>query len=505
VSDFRFGAQSKPDEKLMDLSIEGVSDSRLVLRFFLAATVLIAATADTRGQAVYSGVGFRQPLQSAPQNPTNQNPSPAKPVPNVSVQQPAASAARLTIDEAVRLALLQASAFQTSRYAELIASEDVRQARAAFLPRITVPATVIYNSPTLGPVVAGTPRADQHSFISTNAITEYQALLGASGDIDLAGRLRAALRRSLALLEAARAGTEIARRTLIQAVDDAYYGLALSSAKRSSSDLSLAAAQEFARITQLMFNGGEVAEVDFTRARLQVASRRDEVEQARAAEIVAAGGLRVLVGYDFATPLGVFDLSNELPDVASIDRFVASAISNRPEFAQFDAELRAAEQEAKVAHAERLPQFSYSINGGFDSESLRPNPLHDHAGVLATVSVTIPIFDWGASKSREQQARLRAKSFESERNLAVRFFTQQFYGARAQALAAASRYQLLNASLADAEKNVQASIARYRSGEAPIIEVTDALTTLAAQRAALYQALFDYQQARARLLLVTAQ
>jgi outer membrane protein TolC len=499
------GLNPSPMNKLMDLSIEGVSDFRLILRFFLAATVLIAATSYTRGQSLYPGLSSSEPQQPATQNPPGQNPSPAKSSSNVPVQQPASSANRLTRDEAVRLALMQASAFQTSRYAELIASEDVRQARIAFLPRITAPSTVIYNSPTLGPVFAGIPRADQHSFIATNAITEYQALLGASGDIDLAGRLRAALRRSVALLEAARAGTEIARRTLIQAVDDAYYGLALSSAKRSSSELSLAAAEEFARITQLMFNAGEVAEVDSTRARLQVASKRDEVEQARAAEIVAAGGLRVLVGYDFATSIEVFDLNNELPDVTSIDRFAASAISNRPEFAQLDAERRAAEQEVKAARAERLPQFSYSLNGGFDSESLRPDPLHDHVGVLATVSVTVPIFDWGASKSREQQARLRAKSFESERNLAVRNFTQQFYGARAQAIAAASRYQILNASVADAEKNVQASIARYRSGEAPIIEVTDALTTLAAQRAALYQALFDYKQARARLLQVTGQ
>jgi outer membrane protein TolC len=313
------------------------------------------------------------------------------------------------------------------------------------------------------------------------------------------------LRRSVALLEAARAGTEIARRTLIQGVDDAYYGLALSTAKRRAAELTLAAAEEFARITELMFNAGEVAEVDLIRARLQVASRRDELEQARVAEAIAAGGLRVLVGYDFAAPIDVVDLATALPDAPGIDRFAAAAISTRPEFAQLDAERRAAEQEAKAARAERLPQFSYSINGGFDTESLRPDPLHDHTGVLATVSVTIPIFDWGASRSREQQARLRAKSFESERNLAMRNFIQQFYAARSQALAAASRYQFLSQSVGNAERNLQASIARYRSGEAPIIEVTDAQSTLAAQRAALYQALFDYQQARSRLLQVTGQ
>jgi len=477
-----------------------------LLRVCLAAVLLITARSIGSAQVP---VNFTPKSGELTQQPTQSSANSAQPAstPDTAAgsQQAASSPIRLTRDEAVRLALAQASAFQTARYSELIASEDVRQARAAFLPRITIPSTVIYNSPTLGPVTAGTPRADRFSYISANGVTEYQVVAGASGDIDIAGRLRATLRRSVALLEAAHAGTEIARRTLIQAVDDAYYGLSLAAAKRRASELSLAAAEEFGRITQLMFSAGEVAEVDVIRARLQVASRRDELEQARAGESVAGGGLRVLVGYDFATGIDVLDLTNELPDAGSIDRFAASAISNRPEFAQLDAERRAAEQEARAARAERLPQFSYSINGGFDSESLRPDPIRDHTGVLATVSVTIPIFDWGASKSREQQARLRAQSLESDRNLAARSFTQQFYAARAQALAAASRYQLLSISVADAERNVQASISRYRGGEAAIIEVTDAQSTLATQRAALYQALFDYHSARARLLQVTGQ
>jgi outer membrane protein TolC len=472
----------------------------------LAATVLIAVTSIGRGQGPPDpGSKSNEPAQSPKQNASSQNQPPAKPDHNVSAQQPGASATRLTRDEAVRLALAQASTFQQSKLAELIAAEDVRQARAAFLPRIAVPSTVIYNSPTLGPVAPGTAGADRFSYLASNAVAEYLSLVSATGEIDVGGRLRATLRRGIALLEAARAGTEVARRALIQAVDEAYYGLALSTAKRKSSELSLAAAEDFARVTQLLFNAGEVSEVDVIRARLQLAGRRDELEQARTGESIAAGGMRVLVGYDFATPIEAVDLTNALPAAEEIDRFVAAAIANRPEFAQLDAERRAFEQEAKAARAERLPQFLYSVYGGFDSQSLRLDPLHDHTGVLATVSVTIPIFDWGASKSREQLARLRKQSVESERNLAVRSFTQQFYAARTQAQSAAARYQLLSASVGDAERNVQASLARYRGGEAAIIEVTDALNTLAAQRAALYQALFDYQAAKARLAQATAQ
>jgi len=422
-----------------------------------------------------------------------------------SAQQPTQASVRLTRDEAVRLALAQTSAYQQAKLAELIAAEDVKQARAAFLPRFTIPSTVIYNSPTLGPVPAGTASADRFSFISANAVTEYQSLVGASGEIDVAGRLRATLRRGLALLDAARAGTEVARRALIAGVDDAYYGLALSIAKRRSAELNVAAAEEFGRVTNLMLNAGEVAQVDVTRARLQIASRRDDLEQAHAAEAVAAGGLRVLIGYDFATPIEILDLTGAVPDTKELDRFVEAQVAKRPELIQFDAERRAAEQEVKAARAERLPQLTYSINGGFDTSSLKPDPLHDHTGALATVNLTIPLWDWGASRSREQQARLRVQSVESERSLALRNFTQQFYGARAQALAAATRYQFLVTSVVDAERNVQASIARYRSGEATIIEVTDAQSTLAAQRTALYQALFDYQSARARLMQATGQ
>jgi outer membrane protein len=128
-----------------------------------------------------------------------------------------------------------------------------------------------------------------------------------------------------------------------------------------------------------------------------------------------------------------------------------------------------------------------------------------HTGALASISVTVPIFDWGASRSRERQAQLRARNAESERALALRSFAQQFYTARAQALSSATRIGLLQASVIDAERNVQTSIARYRAGEAPILEVTDAQTTLAAQRAALFQALFDYQIARARLAQAAGQ
>jgi outer membrane protein TolC len=404
--------------------------------------------------------------------------------------------APISLDDALKLAGAQISGLQQARLNELVASEDVRQARAALLPKVTAPVAYIYTTPALG-LPPGEPRVQ--SFIANNAIGEYQALVNVAGDVDISGRLHAALARNRALLEAARAGTEIARRTLEQATVEAYYGLALATAERRGAEQNLAAAQEFENVTALLLDGGEVAAVDFIRARLQTVQRRDELERARANESVAADSLRVLVGYDTTRQIDATDLTTLMPTDAEVARFNAETIQQRPEFTQFDAELRAAKQDIRAARAERFPQLSYSISGGFDTDSMHFPRLKEHTGASAAFNLSIPVFDWGASRSRERQAELRAQITENERAQALRNFNQQFNSARTQALSAAARIRIAASGIALAQSNLDASIARYRAGEAQIIEVTDAQTGLAAQRVAFFQAIFDYQVALARL------
>jgi len=408
----------------------------------------------------------------------------------------------LSFDEALRLANAQASSFQQAGLNEKIAAEDVRQAQAAFLPKVSAPLSYIYTSPALG-LKPGEPRVQ--SFIASNAIGEYEALVNVAGDFDIAGKLRATLAKNRALLAAAHAGTEVARRALTEAVLEAYYGLALAIAQRTAAEGNLAAAEQFERITSLLLSGGEIAPVDLTRAHLQTIVRRDELERARANEEVAAGSLRVLVGYDFTRPISTTDLALALPDNTEFQQFNPGDVSRRPEFAQFEAQLRAARQDIKIARADRLPGLSYSMNGGFDTDSLKGARLKEHSGVSAAVSLTIPIFDWGATRSKERQARLRVQMAENERTIAQRGFTQQFFAARSQAASAAARVRLAREGVLEAQNNLAASIARYRAGEAQIIEVTDAQTMLVTQRAALYQALFDYQTALGRLKQATGQ
>ena len=474
-----------------------------LLRVISVVVSCAALTCAAHGRQAGTPPQTQTPAPSPAQTPQSPPPN----APNVtagrpSAQTPSQPPGQLSLDEVLRLANAQVSGLRQAELNERVAAEDVRQARAAFLPKVSAPLDYIYTSPSLG-VPLGGPRAQ--SYIANNAIGEYQALVNVSGDVDLSGRLRATLARNRALLDAARAGTEVARRTLRQATTEAYYALALAAAQRRAAEQNLSAAQEFERITSLLLSGGEVASVDLTRAQLQTNEREGELEQARAAEEVAAAALRVFVGYEQARALSTAELSTLMPAPGEVERFDTATRTRRPEFAQFEAQERAAAQEILVARADRRPQLSYTLNGGFDTDSLKPARLKEHTGVSAAVNLSIPVFDWGAAKSRERQARVRLQLAQNERAQAERGFAQEFNAARVQALSAATRIRLAAEGVKLAESNLNTSIARYRAGEAQIVEVTDAQTTLAAQRLAFFQALFDYQLALARLRQAAGQ
>jgi outer membrane protein TolC len=406
----------------------------------------------------------------------------------------ATKARSLTVDEAIALALGQASAYRQSQLEERIAAQDVKQARAALLPQFTVPLTYFGTTPSQ---VREEDEPLTFSYVSSSAINESIGLLNAAGELDISGRLRASLRRSRYLLAAARAGTLVARRELALETVDAYYGLVLARQKRRLAEETLSLAEGFLKVTQGLLQRGEGEEADVLRARAQVSLRRDEMEQARTGETAAMDLLRVFTGVDFATLIDVSRITQDLPSASDFNDYTEELIKTRPELTQLDAQKRAALEDARVARGERLPQLSYNLNGGFDAADFRP--LKRYSGGSATLTLTIPVFDFGASRSRETQARLRAQQLDAQRENTLRLLRQEFYTARATALSALARIQETDAGATAAQQNMILILARYRAKKATITDVVDAQAAYAEARLAHFQAIIDYRASRIRL------
>ena len=132
--------------------------SRIVLGF---ATALLSVTLITVSRGQQPSPPPQNPNPPPPSQNPQPNPQPPTPNPNpptaapgqpptaappgapaVPFAQPTTQAPAgtpLALNDAVQQAINQASTFQQARVEELIAAEDVRQARLAFLPRLTSP------------------------------------------------------------------------------------------------------------------------------------------------------------------------------------------------------------------------------------------------------------------------------------------------------------------------------------------------------------------------------
>lgn len=223
----------------------------------------------------------------------------------------------LSAQEAVTLALENAATLRVAQFDELSAAQDVKQARAGMLPQFSLPLTYWGTTPS---TVRAADEPLTFSFVSASAINESIGTLSANGTIDIAGRLRANLRRARAMLTAAHAGTLTARRSLALETIDAYYGLVLARQKRRLADETLSVAASFVAVTEEQFKLGLVAESDVLRARSAAHTHRDELVQARLGESVAMSQLRVLTGIDYKTHIAVVRLTESVPGPVTFSR-----------------------------------------------------------------------------------------------------------------------------------------------------------------------------------------
>ena len=112
------------------------------------------------------------------------------------------------------------------------------------------------------------------------------------------------------------------------------------------------------------------------------------------------------------------------------------------------------------------------------------------------ISVSFPLFDGGTSALKQEQARLRLEQVETDRRITERQIDADRRNALTKLSRTRNRMENLAAELPQARKNFEISYARYKAGEAQIVEVTDAQNSLTNFSQAHLQAVYDYLAAQ---------
>ncbi len=124
-------------------------------------------------------------------------------------------------------------------------------------------------------------------------------------------------------------------------------------------------------------------------------------------------------------------------------------------------------------------------------------------GYSAQATLNIPVWNWGATRSKVKQAELKQQQAELDLTLAQRTLQGNLATAYREAQAALAQLDSLRSSSDLSAESLRLTLLRYQAGEANALEVVDAQTTLAQARNAYDDGLVRYRLALANLQTLT--
>ncbi len=402
----------------------------------------------------------------------------------------------LTLQDALARAKKNDPEYRAAQTEFASAREDKVQSRAGLLPNVNFSTSFIYTQ--------GNGTASSR-FIANNGVHEYISQGNVHQELSLANV--ADFRRSQALEAVAHARADIAARGLVVTVVQNYYGFVIAQRKYATAQRAATEAQRFFDISQKLEHGGEVAHSDVIKAEIQLRDQQRNLHEADLEMTRSRLELSVLVFPDFNENFSVVDdlqMPEPLPAFAEVQ---SAAAKQNPDLRAALASLQAAKQEVASAWNGFLPSVSLDYFYGIDANHFAVNEVDPTTGLpvrnlgyAATATLQLPVWNWGANRSKVKQASLRQQQAQVELTFAQRQLLARLHTFYQEAETARFELESLQRSAELASESLRLTTLRYQGGESTVLEVVDAQNTFTQANNA-----FNDGQARFKLAMANLQ
>jgi len=424
---------------------------------------------------------------------------------------PAPTQPVVTLTDALARARQYGTQVQDAAINAAVAKEDAKQAKVASLPTLNAFNQFIYtegNGTLSGVYVAND---GVHVYNEQAQVHEELLALIRHGEIH----------RAQAAEAVAKAKVEVARRGLTATVTQDYYAIVAAQRRFANARTSLNEADDFLSLTRKQEQGGEVAHADVVKAQIVQQQRQRDLQDAQLNVDKAKISLAVLIYPDFNTSFAVEDDAQQAILLPPLPEAQAKAVSSSPDLKAAKASVEQAGYDVNVARYAYLPSFSLDFFYGIDANqfaartnyptqesgrSTLPNyqvPYRQNLGYSAQATLNIPVWNWGATRSKVKQAALKEQQAQLDLTLAQRTLQGNLATAYSEAQVAQSQVDSLRSSSDLSAESLRLTVLRYQAGEATAQEVVDTQTTLVQARNAYDDGLVRYRVALVNLQTLT--
>ncbi len=241
---------------------------------------------------------------------------------------------------------------------------------------------------------------------------------------------------------------------------------------------------------------------DLLKAQVELANTRQELVRARNALDVARANFNTLLRRPIDAPVDIREAVTYQPLTLTVDECLAIAQKERPEIALADAQIEVSEKEVALVKKDYYPTVSLSGNyykQGTDWDVDGGDGISDPDGWEVQATATWNFWEWGRTahnvSEKKHQLNQARYTLEQVRDT-VRFQTKEAY---LRAREAERNIQTVETAITQARENHRISQEQYKQQVGTSTDVLDARTLLSKTMTNYYNALYDYEIAKAAL------
>ena len=351
---------------------------------------------------------------------------------------------------------------------------NVRQTAAGMLSTVMpgLPAPIQAQLKQLAPGVLNTLPTNQ-------SILEYELGWMYTGGVMLrqpifmGGKIIAGYKMSKLALEASRQNERKTRAEVIEEADQAYANVVKATEMKKVAEQYLVLLKQLdSNVESAVRNG-----VKLQNDRLKVQVKLDEVQlqltQAENAIRLATMNLCHVTGMPLSSRVSVSSEYPRVDDAALLSG--SSDVTSRPEYAMLEAQAQVARQEVNVSRAAWLPQLGLLAYYGYtNGVKINGRKLLDSWGFAGGVTLSVPIFHFGADYFKTKAAKVKAQQVELERENYVELMQLQLAKEGNNLEESAQEVALTEKGLEQATLNRELSEKQYKAGTETLTDLLEA-------------------------------
>ncbi|MGN0941282.1 MAG: TolC family protein [Selenomonadaceae bacterium] len=384
-----------------------------------------------------------------------------------------ASAAELSIQEAVDLAIAQNTSLRITEKGEETARAELKSARGQNSFEVTGSGNVT------------------DSKVNDNRNTgSGGASLSVGLPVYTGGKNEANIKSAEIGVDAARLTTERARENLRLSVVKAYYDVLESKRTVDIDQESVDNYQAHLDNVEQLYRAGSKAKLDVLRSSVELANARQTLIKAQSDYNVNVVTLKNLLRMDQNEPLTLTEDFKFTPFHPRMEACLGYAFINRKDLIVDQYTLRQKELAIDMAKAGYLPSISISASAG-TSQDFYPHEDNSH-NYSVGAKLSWSIFDSGVTdaavdraKTARDVAQLTLDKDKEDIDLGVR---QAYYNMRE----AQRRLMTTQAAVREAEEDYFITREKYRAGQGIMLDIIDAQLALSTAQLNYISAEYDY-------------